>query len=127
MRMKIHLGHGLVWLAGMGLASSALAAHVKSHGYATTQAVASVHAASGADSVSGAHKAKPFSVNAASEPQWEALKGIGPKRAQAIVAYRKAHGPFKQPADVAQVKGVSASALVRIAKVNHVRFEVHPA
>ncbi|HEY8507402.1 MAG TPA: ComEA family DNA-binding protein [Steroidobacteraceae bacterium] len=34
------------------------------------------------------------------------LKGIGPSRAQAIVAYRTEHGPFKSPDDLALVKGI---------------------
>jgi competence protein ComEA len=34
------------------------------------------------------------------------LKGIGPSRAQAIVAYRTEHGPFKSADDLALVKGI---------------------
>lgn len=34
------------------------------------------------------------------------VKGIGAKRAEAIVAYRKAHGPFKTLDDVTKVKGI---------------------
>jgi competence protein ComEA len=34
------------------------------------------------------------------------LKGIGPVRAQAIVAYRTQHGPFKSADDLALVKSV---------------------
>jgi competence protein ComEA len=35
-----------------------------------------------------------------------ALKGIGESKAQAIVAYRKEHGPFKSADDLAEVKGI---------------------
>lgn len=34
------------------------------------------------------------------------LKGIGPKLARAILAYRKEHGPFKSVEDLKKVRGV---------------------
>lgn len=34
------------------------------------------------------------------------LKGIGPARAEAIVAYRTQHGPFKSADDLMLVKGI---------------------
>lgn len=37
----------------------------------------------------------------------KAFKGIGPKRSQAIVAYREAHGVFKTMKDLSLVKGIS--------------------
>ncbi len=39
------------------------------------------------------------------------LKGVGEKRAQAIVEYRKQHGPFKSVEDLMSVKGVGPSLL----------------
>jgi len=39
------------------------------------------------------------------------LKGVGEKRAQAIVNYRKANGPFKTLADLRSVKGIGESVL----------------
>ena len=35
-----------------------------------------------------------------------ATKGVGLKKAEAIVAYRKQHGPFKKLEDLAKVKGI---------------------
>ena len=35
------------------------------------------------------------------------IKGIGKKRAEAIIAYREAHGPFKSLDDLKKVKGLS--------------------
>lgn len=34
------------------------------------------------------------------------LKGVGEVKAQAIVAYREANGPFKSADDLSQVKGI---------------------
>jgi competence protein ComEA len=39
------------------------------------------------------------------------LKGVGAKRAQAIVDYRKAHGPFKSADELALVKGIGPAAI----------------
>jgi competence protein ComEA len=39
------------------------------------------------------------------------LKGIGAKRAQAIVDYRKAHGPFRSADELALVKGIGPAAI----------------
>lgn len=39
----------------------------------------------------------------------KSVKGIGKKRAEAIVAYRTTHGPFKAIADLAAVKGLGAA------------------
>ncbi|MBI3186562.1 MAG: helix-hairpin-helix domain-containing protein [Gammaproteobacteria bacterium] len=37
----------------------------------------------------------------------EGLNGVGIKKAQAIVDYRKQHGPFKSIQDLAKVKGIN--------------------
>lgn len=36
------------------------------------------------------------------------IKGVGTKKAEAIIAYRDKHGPFKSVDGLAQVRGVSA-------------------
>lgn len=36
------------------------------------------------------------------------ISGVGIKRAQAIVDYRKAHGPFKSVDDLSKVKGIGS-------------------
>ncbi|MGH8158338.1 MAG: ComEA family DNA-binding protein [Rhodanobacter sp.] len=41
------------------------------------------------------------------------LDGIGQSKAQAIAAWRDAHGPFKSADDLAQVKGIGAATLER--------------
>jgi competence protein ComEA len=41
----------------------------------------------------------------------EVMVGIGNSKAEAIVAYRKEHGPFKSLDDLALVKGVGAKTV----------------
>lgn len=53
--------------------------------------------------------AGPVNVNAADAATLSAeLKGVGLSRAQAIVDWRTAHGPFQSVEDLAQVKGIGA-------------------
>lgn len=55
----------------------------------------------------GPAAAEPVNVNTASaEEIAAALKGVGPNKAAAIVAYREKHGPYKAPEDLARVKGI---------------------
>lgn len=39
------------------------------------------------------------------------LKGIGPARAEAIIAWREANGPFRSPDELALVQGISERVL----------------
>jgi competence protein ComEA len=39
------------------------------------------------------------------------LKGIGPARAEAIVAWREANGPFRSPDDLVMVQGIGERVL----------------
>ncbi len=48
----------------------------------------------------------PINVNTASAKELEALNGIGPVKAQAIVEYRKQHGAFKNTDDLINVPGI---------------------
>ena len=38
-----------------------------------------------------------------------AIKGVGEKRAEAIIAYREQNGPFKSIEELAEVRGIGAS------------------
>ena len=53
-------------------------------------------------------------LNRASVPELEALPGIGPARARAIVAYRELHGPFATLEALAQVRGIGPRLLARL-------------
>ena len=58
--------------------------------------------------------ASPVNVNKASAKQIaSSLTGIGEKKAEAIVAYRKAHGDFKHVADLTHVKGIGVKTLAK--------------
>lgn len=53
-------------------------------------------------------------VNSATETDFTKLKGIGPVRAKAIVAYRQQNGPFKSLDDLEKVKGIGKKVLTQI-------------
>lgn len=56
--------------------------------------------------------ADPVNVNTAdARTIAKELKGIGVARAQAIVAYRNQHGPFKSPDDLGLVNGIAQKVI----------------
>jgi competence ComEA-like helix-hairpin-helix protein len=50
----------------------------------------------------------PIDLNRADAATLRQLKGIGLKRAQAIVQYREQHGNFKQIAELGKIKGIGS-------------------
>ena len=57
--------------------------------------------------ISSTAMAEPVNVNTASaEEIAQALTGIGEQKAQAIVSYREANGPFQSAQDLTAVKGI---------------------
>lgn len=52
------------------------------------------------------HAGEPIDLNRADAATLEQLHGIGPAKAQAIVEFREANGPFLQVEDLAKVKGI---------------------
>ena len=57
-------------------------------------------------------QAGPVNINTANiESLAKNIKGVGVKKAQAIILYRKTHGPFKRVDDLAKVKGIGAKLL----------------
>lgn len=64
-----------------------------------------------AEPVLAATKATVNINSASAEELAEALTGVGPAKAQAIVQYREDHGPFENAADLGNVKGIGPSTL----------------
>ncbi len=57
--------------------------------------------------VAGIGQAAPVNINTADAAALaENISGIGPKKAQAIVTYRKKNGPFKNAQELTNVKGI---------------------
>lgn len=52
-----------------------------------------------------------INVNTADVMTLTGLKGVGEKKAQAIVAYRKAHGPFNSLEQFQEVPGIGPSII----------------
>ncbi len=53
----------------------------------------------------------PIDLNQATVAQLDALPGVGPAIAQAIVDYRSAHGPFASVDDLLEVRGIGPAKL----------------
>ena len=59
-----------------------------------------------------AHAAEKVNVNTADARTIDrVLVGVGPSKAEAIVAYRKTNGPFKSADQLASVKGIGLATI----------------
>lgn len=68
----------------------------------------------------------PVNINTANLDALKSLKGIGPKKAQAIIDYRNQHGDFKSLHDLTAVKGISEKFLAKLQKNNPDMILVKP-
>jgi competence protein ComEA len=62
----------------------------------------------------GATPSGPLDLNTATAEQLDALPGVGPSTAAAIVAYRAANGPFSSVDGLDQVRGIGPSKLAAL-------------
>ncbi len=55
-------------------------------------------------------------LNTATQAELEAVKGIGPSKAKAILVYREKHGAFKSVDELAKVKGFGKTSAAKMKK-----------
>ena len=55
--------------------------------------------------------AQPVNVNTATAEELTALDGIGPVKAEAIIQYREANGPFESLEQLQEVKGIGPKTI----------------
>ena len=60
---------------------------------------------------SGKAPPAPTNINTASEQELQRLPRIGPALAARIVEHRRAHGPFRSPDEITEVKGIGDKTL----------------
>lgn len=53
-------------------------------------------------------------INKAGSEELQTIRGIGPRIAERIIQYRDQNGPFKNPEDLAKVRGVGSAKLQKI-------------
>ena len=53
----------------------------------------------------------PVNVNTADVEALTSLKGIGPSRAEAIIAHRESNGPFRSLHELMQVRGIGEKTI----------------
>ena len=56
----------------------------------------------------------PLNLNTATEEQLQTLPGIGPVRANSIVAYRSCNGPFQSVEELTAVDGIDLGILEQL-------------
>ncbi len=59
----------------------------------------------------------PVNLNTANAAQLDALPGVGPSTAAAIVSDREEHGPFRSVNDLGRVRGIGAAKLDQLRKL----------
>jgi len=98
--------------AAVALSSSVFAADSPT----TTKPVAAATVAKPAATASQ----ESININNADVQALTKLKGVGAKKAEAIVAWRKANGGFKNVDQLAEVKGIGAKTVEANRKIIHI-------
>jgi len=116
MRFSPAQERGLIILVAIGIIASGLALLLPSFAHRSKITIAPIE-------VSGARVLLPtfldsppkVDLNSAGIDELEELPGIGPAKAESIVAYRTEHGPFHSLDELANVSGIGKSIIDRIA------------
>jgi competence protein ComEA len=66
------------------------------------------------DNETQATAGQPVDVNTANQAMLDALPGVGPQEAAAIVAYREKNGPYRSVDDLKTVPGVSRRSVENV-------------
>ena len=66
-------------------------------------------------------------INTASPSELEALPGIGPAKAKAIVDYRQQHGAFKSVEELKNVKGIGEGIFSKLKAEAKIGFQPKPS
>lgn len=53
-------------------------------------------------------------LNSATQSELEAVRGIGPAKAKAIIEYRQKHGPYQSVDDLVAVKGLGKASVDKL-------------
>nr|WP_237697606.1 helix-hairpin-helix domain-containing protein [Bacillus australimaris] len=67
-----------------------------------------------ADASSGIEKSQGVNVNQADASELQTINGIGPAKAEAIIAYREEHGEFQQIEDLRNISGFGEKTIERL-------------
>lgn len=70
-------------------------------------------------SASGTAPPQPVDLNTATAEELDALPGVGPATAAAILAYRDQHGPFAAVDDLLEVRGIGDAKLEQLRPLVH--------
>ncbi|MDR0564145.1 MAG: helix-hairpin-helix domain-containing protein [Azoarcus sp.] len=62
----------------------------------------------------GAMALEPVNINTADSAALQQINGIGAAKANAIIEYRKANGPFAKVEDLVKVPGIGEKSLVHL-------------
>nr|WP_283775124.1 helix-hairpin-helix domain-containing protein [Bacillus zhangzhouensis] len=81
--------------------------YVRKQGEAETQTSAAV-------ALSGNEKSQGVNVNQADTAELQTINGIGPAKAEAIIAYREEHGEFEQIEDLRNISGFGEKTVERL-------------
>lgn len=68
----------------------------------------------------------PVDINHATATELTTLKGIGEKKAAAIISYRDSHGAFNSIDDLSKVKGIGKKSVARLEANNPGRIILSP-
>jgi len=94
--------------AGGNLSSDSIVSKIDSDGYSAGQ---NLHEKHPKMRKTAPKVTLPIHINTATVEEICALKGVGPKLAEKIIAVREAQGPFKSGADLQKVPGIGKKKL----------------